>query len=422
MGQLVAWGIEKYGRDGLSLPEAARAVRRLMPDHGPMMTLVVDDQGRPLTDDAVSESVLEQVRAALSEIPDDEATRSGRPHGDRHRRPATVFPCAAGEQRGHVAFVIRPPGEEFWPMVVRAGGGALAAVFVVAALLGLAVFRLLTNRLADLKACVTGIADGQLSLRIRSPDADELGDLGRSLNRMAERLQTVVSELESTDRKRRQLLADISHELKTPLTVLRGHLEGVLDTTEGSADDRPIAVAFEESDKLALLIDDLLELARMQSPEFRLSLKEAVVQRIVQQAVERFRLAAHNRGIRLETSFHEEPIRLFVDRRRIEQVVVNLLQNALNGIEAGGTIRVLVLLDGDGARIEVIDDGRGIPPGDIERVFDRFQSGSTDGGSTGLGLSIVKQLTEAHGGTVRLECGDPRGVRAIVWLPASAVQ
>ena len=106
-----------------------------------------------------------------------------------------------------------------------------------------------------------------------------------------------------------------------------------------------------------------------------------------------------------------------LDTRRIEQVVANLVQNALKSVKDGGNVEVAVSELGAGAMIEIIDDGRGMTPEELDHAFDRFRTGTVDHGSTGLGLSIVKQLVEAHGGTVRLECRLEGGVRAVVQLP-----
>ena len=107
---------------------------------------------------------------------------------------------------------------------------------------------------------------------------------------------------------------------------------------------------------------------------------------------------------------------MLVDHRRIEQVVANLVQNALKHVEVGGKIEVSVEPRGDGAEIIVSDNGRGMSPAELDSAFDRFKTGAVDQGSTGLGLSIVKQLVEAHGGTVRLECRESGGINAIVSL------
>ncbi|MBI4864906.1 MAG: HAMP domain-containing histidine kinase [Candidatus Riflebacteria bacterium] len=411
---LVAFGIERLGREGLSLKQAAESVRGRLPPHARSMTLVLDGSGQLVSGEPGFPQALEMARQALTGPC---RTETG-PRRDGRGRPPAVAPCVAGAERGHVAFVLmRWPDEDWWPLVLRSTGAAAVTMLLVAALLGLLTFRLLTRRLTRLQVCMRGMADGDLTLRIAAPGSDEIGDLGRWFNRMATRLQAVVGELADTDRKRRQLLADISHELKTPLTVLRGQLEAVLDNQDpGSAPQVPISVALEESDRLALLIEDLLELARMQSSEFRLNRKEVTLQRIVQKALDRFGLAVFNRRVRLERELSPEPIRMSVDHRRIEQVVANLVQNALHGVHDGGWIKVSVQPQGEGATIEVDDDGRGIPAAELQHVFERFHTGSGEGGATGLGLSIVKQLVEAHGGTVHLECRPEGGIRAVVTL------
>lgn len=301
------------------------------------------------------------------------------------------------------------------PIFLTAALLSLGAVFLVAAMLGLFVFRLLVRRLGRVRDALAGVARGDLSLRIRDPGTDEIADVGASFDRMATRLEESVAELARIDERRRRFLADISHELKSPLTALRGHLERLLP----GAPQGPLHIAYEEVDRLFLLIEDLLELAKMDATDFRLKKDEEVLQRLASRAAERFHIALENRRITLTTALSPEPVRRVVDGRRIEQVLANLIQNAIHSMPDGGSLALSVREEGGRAILEVEDTGPGIPEEERGRVFERFYSGEGGtGGGTGLGLSIVKRLVDAHGGQVYLAARrEGGGTRAVIELP-----
>jgi len=311
--------------------------------------------------------------------------------------------------------------------LLQSGGSALAVILFVAIVLGLIVFRVLMKRLRLLGQSLTAVADGDLGCRVDEPGSDELGDLGHSFNIMASSLQVVVEKLEFVDERRRQFLADVSHELRTPITSVKANLDALLadireDPSSPGSDvgsqEEALSLSLEEVDHMSHLVEDLLEMARMDSPRFELDRAEVVLQRVAKGVVDRLRLSAKNRKIRLSTHFSPEPVRREVDSRRIAQVLTNLLVNAIRSTDEDGIVEVHVReIPGEdlGAVIEIHDDGPGIPDDKRREVFDRFES--TTRGGTGLGLSIVRKLTEAHGGRVELEPRPGGGTIARVLLP-----
>jgi signal transduction histidine kinase len=330
-------------------------------------------------------------------------------------------------KRGHLligsetSFPEPPSSEEMAYTFLQAGGASLAVILIVAVFLGLIVFRAITARLNRLGTCLSRVAEGDLTCRMSDPGHDEIGMLGTCFNRMASRLQEVVSELEGVDERRRQFLADVSHELRTPLTSIRVNLN---DLSQISCDFGQPTVPLEEREELALsleevehmscLVDDLLELARMESPQFHLAREDSVLQCIVSDCIGRLKNSLQNRHIQVVTRFSPDPVRRQVDPRRFGQVVTNLLTNAIRSVDQHGVIEVTVEERDGRALVQIADDGPGIPGDQLPELFERFASRSQ--GGTGLGLSIVRRLVEAHEGQIQLKSRPERGVIASVEL------
>jgi len=418
LARIGAREIQRFLMEGHRPEELETYLGNLLQDFPVLSILVATGDGRIYGKAADS---LGDLRGALLQVVreglppgQNSLTRFERPHGIR-----VIVPLGTPGGKGYVLFAAR---EDRGPHTaeIEAAAYHLLAILIVAASLGLLAFRALTRRLIEVRQCLSGVAGGDLTLRVNNPGPDEIGDLGRSFNAMAERLQKVVQELESVDRRRRQFLADIAHELKTPVTALRAHLErsqGVSIEDAAVETKGAVSIAIEEVTRLSLLIEDLLELARLDSAEFRLKKEEEVLQRVAWRAIMRFSAAVSNRRIQMIPRLSPEPLPCLVDARRIEQVIANLIQNSIHSLDDEGTLEVLVEEREGKAVIEVMDNGPGIPEEELSRVFQRFYSVSSGGAGTGLGLSIVKRLVEAHGGTVRLEPRSGGGLRAIVELP-----
>ncbi|MBI3891791.1 MAG: HAMP domain-containing histidine kinase [Candidatus Wallbacteria bacterium] len=334
-----------------------------------------------------------------------------------------------GPGRGRVLVAIErepsPPFDmtELNNQLAKAFGAAMGVILLVAILLGLLVFRVIVSRLHRLRACLGAVGEGDLSCRMDNPGSDEIGDLGRSFNGMAERLQNVVSKLEQVDESRRQFLADISHELRTPLTSIRANLESVVENRDGETGRRVLGVqdcrqevtrSLEEVEHVASLVEDLLELGRMESPRFHLERDDCVLQVLAIDALARLARSIENRRIQIAKHLSPEPVRRTVDARRMRQVLTNLLSNAIRSVDEGGVIEVTVEERDGKAVIEIADNGPGIATEQLPRIFERFEAGSR--GGTGLGLSIVRRLVEAHGGNVELRPRPERGIVAVVQL------
>jgi len=302
----------------------------------------------------------------------------------------------------------------------------VAAVLSVVA--GLLLLRVILGRLRALERLAVRVADGDLEVRVRDPRKDEIGRLADALDTMTERLAEARDRLATADRQRRTLLADISHELGTPLTSIRGYAETMLES--GHVDDRQrgdLTRILAEASRLDLLIGDLFDLTRLEAGA-PLETEHLDWTSLARHVTARFEPRFTDAGLALAFS-GPDPAWVDADGRRLEQQLENLLTNALRYVPGGGRVEVTVEAGAEGTGPEggahvltVADDGPGIDPASLALVFDRFYrvDPARSAGGTGLGLAIVKEIAVRHGGRVRAEAQEPRGVRFVVALPASS--
>jgi signal transduction histidine kinase len=301
--------------------------------------------------------------------------------------------------------------------------GAIGALFLIvgAGVASLVVFRPARERIRKLEEAATALGAGRTNVRAPEDGADEISALARAFNRMA-------AALEESDAARRRLLADVSHELKTPLTAIRGYVE-TLSMAEMSLDaatrDRYLRIVDEETRKLERLVGDLLDVSRLEGGGTRLDLEPVQLGAIFQAVLDRQRQAMVDKGITIETNVAPPAADVRADRDRLEQVVQNLAANAVRHTPPGGKVTLSTAREGNRVHIRVQDTGPGIPEEHLSRVFDRFykvQYARTtgDAAGSGLGLSIVKAIVERHGGRVTASNAEEGGAVFDVELDAGA--
>jgi two-component system OmpR family sensor kinase/two-component system sensor histidine kinase BaeS len=279
------------------------------------------------------------------------------------------------------------------------GRVALLSTFFAISTILIAMW-LLSRRIITPLAQVTGAAravtDGQLGTRVKIEGDDDLGVLSQSFNQMAE-------ALERNDQERRNLFADIAHELRTPLSVLRGRLEGIVDGVY-QAEPEQIVPALEETYLLERLVDDLRLLTMAETRQLHYDLKQVDLAELAGRAIDLFRAEADEKRIELSLQTATEKAEITADPLRTEQVIGNLLSNALRYVPEGGKIWIEVERLGDRVVLSIDDSGPGIPEADLPYIFDRFWRGdksrSRSSGGAGLGLAIARQLVEAQGGRI----------------------
>ena len=278
-------------------------------------------------------------------------------------------------------------------------GGLFAALLAVA--VALFVARRVTAPIAAMTEAATRLAGGQRDARVALPDAPgELGQLSRAFDRMADAVQR-------EDELRRRLVADVAHEVRTPLTILRGMTEGLVDGVI-AADGQTLASLHEEVLRLTTLVADLETLAAADAAGLTLDQQPLDLADVARAATDLAQRAAADADLTLQTDLQPAPT--VGDARRLAQVVTNLLANAIRYTPAGGAVEVRTLLTAGHAVVEVRDTGPGIPHDELTRVFERFFRGRGAGSApgSGIGLAVAHELTAAQGGLIEV-ANDPRG-------------
>jgi signal transduction histidine kinase len=347
-----------------------------------------------------------------------------------------VFSAAPIEVDGRLAgylYVILA-GQQYDSVVQQLAGSyvikrnvLLSLVVVVFALLaGLLLFALLTRRLRRLTRAV---ADFQLAgfsgaLPPGRRSGDEIDRLTCSISAMAERIAGQVQRLQETDTQRRELVANVSHDLRTPLASLQGYLETLRLKGEdlgGEARLHYLEVAHRHCLHLGRLVEELFDLARLDANEVQPVLEPFSLQELVQDVVHKFELHAGQREVRLLADYDAGLPFVVGDIALIERVLNNLIENALRHTPAGGTVTVALQPVGEALAVQVIDTGSGIAADELPYIFERFYQSDkmrTRGGA-GLGLAIARRLVELHGRTIRAASSGGHGTTFVFDLPVA---
>lgn len=265
---------------------------------------------------------------------------------------------------------------------------------------GRRAFRGIAKPLSALMNAADAVAAGNLSVRVPVQGRGEFGHLATSFNRM-------VEELERADQRRRNLTADVAHELRTPLQIIQGNLEGVLDGVYAPTPEH-IAATLEETRQLARLVEDLRVLSQAEAGQLPMTWEAVDIAELCADAVTSFGGQADAACIALTAVVTDAPLIVTADYGRLDQILSNLLANALRHTPAGGSVEVRATVGANSVQLQVSDTGEGIAQADLPYIFDRFWRGDRAracqaGVSSGLGLAIVRQLVQAHAGRIEVE-------------------
>lgn len=337
------------------------------------------------------------------------------------RRPGWLFLRFAGVFGLFVMLILGGLGLAAFLLVRLVGGDGHTALLVwlsscglllflpmLIGWLGRRAFRSIAAPLSDLMAAAEKVAEGDLSVRVPTTGHGDFGRLALSFNHM-------VDELALAEQRRRNLTADVAHELRTPLQIIQGNLEGVLDGVY-TATPEHIGATLEETRLLARLVEDLRVLSQAEAGQLPMSWESVDVAELLSDVATSFSGQAQLAGVTLRVELPEAPNTLIVrgDAGRLDQVLSNLVANALRHTPGGGTVTLAAAPSADGVQIQVRDTGEGIAAADLPFVFDRFWRGArtadrAQGSGSGLGLAIARQLVHAHGGRIAVSSETGRG-------------
>jgi len=337
----------------------------------------------------------------------------------------TVQQDAAAVQRAHL-LILAAPARDSWAFLRELLSGFMWAglvTLVVAAILALILTRSLSAPIKKIAAAAHTIAGGDYDQQLNIDYPAEMKEVAFSFNQMAR-------EVKQSRQSMRDFVANVSHELKTPLTSIQGFADAILDGAAGGEEGqrRAAGVIRDESTRMSRMVEQLLDLSKIESGQIAMARHPVQVDQILQACVEKLSLAAREKGVQLGCDCPSLPP-LMGDGDRLAQVFTNLLDNALKHTPAGGKVSAAArvaseMTGGAEARfveVTVMDTGSGIPAGELDRVFERFyqvdKSRARARGGAGLGLAISRSIVEAHGGRIWAESVEGLGSRFVVRMP-----
>lgn len=404
-------------------PEVIRAQLVEVADHYQFRVLLVDQQQRVVMDTARDQGFLgqtiemptgapyERVSGGMESFRLLRVTRDGRDLYFFTQAEATGIAAAAQTRMATRLVIVVPAADvnQSWARLLPRLGLAGLGAGVVAVIFSLILASRITTPIAQMTRASQAMARGDLEQRIEVDGNDEVGRLASAFNQMS-------AQISRSNHAMRDLLADVSHELKTPLTSIQGFsqalVEGVVQPREAGE------LIHEEAERMRVLVDDLIYLGEIESGAVRMDIEDVAVDDLVEATVPRLRHQADESGVGLQARpLSGATVR--ADGRRIEQVLANLVDNAIRFARRASAITITSKAVAGGVLIDVHNEGEPLPEDVRARVFDRFYQADAarSGRHRGLGLSIVQELVQAHGGTVAVESTAEAGTTFSVFLP-----
>jgi signal transduction histidine kinase len=405
---VAAFGFNAAGRPNRALVEAIT--------DEPEAFVVVDADGSPLVGRLpVPSSVHRVLSGAVDTGTEHRREYMGVPVSRDGRVLGAVYISHPTERAGLGGAIADTAGfvRSFWWQLLLAGAIAAFIALALARILAIG----LTQPLRDMARAARSMARGSYDHTVTVRSRDEVGQLAEAFNRMA-------GELQQLERMRRDLVANVSHELKTPISALRARLENLLDGVE-QRDPELLGVMLNQVERLAGLVDQLLDLSRLEAGDVPLEREPVPLRPLVQRVIGELEVPRKERGIEVRNLVPQDLPPVDADRERLHQVLFNLLDNAYRFASSGGMVSVIATCEDGACEIGVSDTGPGIPREHLPLVFERFYrvdpSRSRADGGTGIGLAIARSVVEAHGGRIWVESEEGLGSTFRVALPLAEV-
>lgn len=305
---------------------------------------------------------------------------------------------------------------------------AMAVGLVISVFLSLLLAKTMIAPIQELTHAAEKVASGDFSDKVENSSKDEIGVLTRTFNDMAVQLEDTLDDLKRSEQMRREFVANVSHELRTPITGVKSYAETLAADPDMPADTRErfLNVILNESDRMTKIVQDLLTLSRFDAGSFEFSFDEVSFETSVRDVYNAVRMEAQAHGHVFVLEVEPGIPRIRGDKARVEQVLMNMVSNAIKYTKDGGRITIKAGVRGGEVWCSVKDNGIGIPKDDTTKVFDRFyrvdKARSRESGGTGLGLSIAQEIVVRHGGRIDLKSRLGHGTTITVWLPVEGPQ
>jgi signal transduction histidine kinase len=349
------------------------------------------------------------------------------------RKPFSAAPLRMGADQGYVYVILR--GQSYDRSLknlrssyyLRTGLSTFLFALLATLLVGFSLFFLLTRRLRRLSTAVRAFERGELDRRLRVRGSDELGALGRAFNDMAASIEAGIEKSKLAEQQRSDLIAGISHDLRSPLTSIRGYLETLLLKDYKLSEEqgrRLLETSLKNVSSFQRLVEDLFELAKLETKQVQPVREPFQLAELAQDVAIKLKPRADEAGITLVVDHARELPPLVADIGMIERLLTNLIENALTHTPAGGRVELALSRQDRTIQITVSDTGRGIAAADLPHIFERFYRADKSRGrgvtGSGLGLAIAKETVELHGGTIEAESRPGNGAVFRIILPIEA--
>lgn len=289
-------------------------------------------------------------------------------------------------------------------------GGVVGVIFSF--LLSMFFSKFIENPIKKLRDSLSKVSNGDFNVRIRNPSKDEIGELVKDFNYM-------VNKLKNLDEIRRDLVLQVTHEISTPLTSIMGYLEAIDDgIIKGKEREEALKTIKKELNRLSNLVKEVRDFSSVESLNFKLKKENFNLCKEIKECISIIRSKWRNKDIDVILKCEENGLDVFLDKKRVRQIIINLLDNAFKFSEEKGRVKIQVKREKNGKTIVIEDEGHGIPEEELKHIFEKFyrvKGNKTEG--TGLGLYIVKKLVEAHNGTIKIESRKNKGTKITLTFP-----
>lgn len=302
---------------------------------------------------------------------------------------------------------------------------SLIAILIVTALMGLVAFWFLTKKLNVITSGIQKFRSGRYDTRIPVKNKNELDKIGLVFNEMAETIEKNIEELKGVDNLRKELISNVSHDLRTPVASIQGYAETLLlkkDNISNEDRERYLETIVKSSERLKKLVSELFELSKLESKQIKPEMERFVIAELIYDIANKYRIISQKKGISINTVLSKDLPLVEADISLLERALQNLIDNAIKFCEEGDTINIEVNMNEVGkVNVRISDSGQGIQQEDIPHIFERYYKGREHSESTGLGLAIVKKIVELHHSDIKVFSQPGKGTAFSFQLPVAQI-